>query len=65
MGRLIRWLPDPVKTDAEGKFHLGGLLPGLKYRITVRDAASRGVDREDIVVEAGKTRDLGDLGQGE
>jgi RNA polymerase sigma factor (sigma-70 family) len=59
-GSSIHWLPEPVKTDAEGKFRLAGLLPGLKYRVMVRDAAAGGINKE-IVVEAGKTKDLGEI----
>src|SRR5207248_5845221 len=40
MGRLIRWLPDAVKTDAEGEFRLEGLLPGPKYTLMVTDRPS-------------------------
>jgi RNA polymerase sigma factor (sigma-70 family) len=66
MGRLIRWLPEGVKTDAEGKFRMDGLIPGLPYRVTVTTQAvgMRGIPshaHEDIIVEAGKTKDLGDL----
>jgi hypothetical protein len=52
----IRWLPDPVKTGADGKFHLDGLIPGLKYYLP-----AAGYRRANIVVESGKTKNLGDL----
>jgi hypothetical protein len=61
---VIRWLPEPVKTDAEGKFRLAGLLPGLKYGVVVRDGSSPGGHREDVAVEAGKTKDLGEIKRG-
>lgn len=65
MGRLIRWLPEPVKTDAKGEFRLEGLIPGLRYQLWVTE----GTDRQrppthvegKVTVEAGKTRELGDL----
>jgi RNA polymerase sigma factor (sigma-70 family) len=53
-------------TDADGKFRLDGLLPGLVYRVH----ASRGdltkantllLSKGDVAAEAGKTKDLGDL----
>src|SRR5262249_41968456 len=66
MGRLIRWLPEGATTDAEGKFRLGGLVPGLKYRLMVKErgaplSAIPSHTREDVVTESGKTTDLGDL----
>src|SRR5262249_37416140 len=65
-GRVIRWLPDSAETDAEGKFRIAGLLPGLKYRVTVKErgagfAAIPSHWQEDIVVESGKTKELGNL----
>jgi hypothetical protein len=53
-------------TEADGKFRLDGLLPGLVYQVH----ASRGdlkkantllLSKGGVTVEAGKTNDLGDL----
>jgi hypothetical protein len=65
----IPWLPETVKTDAEGKFQMEGLLPGLPYGLLVTDGPLAGGvmpshSLRDIVVEAGKTRDVGDLPSG-
>jgi hypothetical protein len=54
-------------TDREGKFRIDGLLPGLKYNVVVSEGeltpAKPGVTAyvENLSVESGKTRDLGDL----
>jgi len=65
MGRLIRWLPEGVKTDAEGKFRVEGLLPGLKYTLWVSDDGTRQRApshwQEDVTAESGKVKDLGDV----
>jgi RNA polymerase sigma factor (sigma-70 family) len=56
-----------ARTDAEGKFRLDGLMPGLKYTLV---ASADGSDDPDRVVfrrdglapaEAGHTQELGDL----
>jgi RNA polymerase sigma factor (sigma-70 family) len=65
MGRLILWQPDAAKTDSGGKFRLEGLLGGLKYTLRVTDRPSGPMvipsHWVDVTVEAGKTKDLGDL----
>jgi RNA polymerase sigma factor (sigma-70 family) len=51
------------KTDSDGKFRFEGLVPGLKYRLYAAHDLGN-VDAwtwEDVTVEAGKTKDLGDL----
>jgi RNA polymerase sigma factor (sigma-70 family) len=64
-GRQIRWLPQPAKTDAEGRFHLDGLISGLKYGLVVTaESSPNGIPshhREGLIVEPGKTKDLGEL----
>jgi hypothetical protein len=60
-------LEGKARTDADGKFRLDGLLPGLKYTLVVREDESddpdRLVFRRDGVApaEAGRNQDLGDL----
>ncbi len=65
MGRLIRWLPEGVKTDAEGKFRVEGLLPGLKYTLWVSDDASRQRPpshwQDGVTAESGQVKDLGEV----
>jgi RNA polymerase sigma factor (sigma-70 family) len=52
-----------VMTDADGKFRVEGLVPGLKYLLN----AARGTEvlpgctREGLTVESGKAKDLGEL----
>jgi RNA polymerase sigma factor (sigma-70 family) len=53
-------------TDAEGKFHLDGLIPGLEYMLDVReDKRSDPLQllgpRNWSAAESGKTKNLGDL----
>jgi RNA polymerase sigma factor (sigma-70 family) len=49
-------------TDAGGQFRARGLVPGLKYMLRVkRGAQFLPFAREDLAVESGKTKDLGDL----
>jgi RNA polymerase sigma factor (sigma-70 family) len=53
-------------TDRDGKFHLDGLLPGLKYNLVVSEGELKpGVTiayyQEDLPIESGKTTNLGNL----
>jgi RNA polymerase sigma factor (sigma-70 family) len=50
-------------TDGEGKFHVEGLVPGLKYHLNVSDGMELlgGYTRDDLTVETGKAKDLGEL----
>jgi hypothetical protein len=49
-------------TDADGKFRIGGLVPGLKYDLAVNDGPGQDVlHKESLSVESGKDKDLGDL----
>jgi RNA polymerase sigma factor (sigma-70 family) len=54
-------IPDGTTTDAEGRFRLEGLIPGLKYsaRLAIEDG---GIPFENIVLKPGEVRDLGDVG---
>jgi hypothetical protein len=59
-----RWdkvLNRATTTDKDGKFHLAGLLPGLKYDLAVSDGQAREITRERLSVESGKSNALGDL----
>jgi RNA polymerase sigma factor (sigma-70 family) len=51
-------------TDAEGRFRLEGLVPGLEYDLRAAEGgneeAARVFSRERLSVEAGKVHDLGD-----
>ncbi len=56
----------PTRTDNAGKFRLDGWLPGIKYFLLVSESETKGRRRivlrlTDLTVEAGKTKDLGDL----
>jgi hypothetical protein len=59
-GKLIN---GEATTDEDGKFRVEGLVPGLKYLLNVK----RGTEflpsctREDLAVESGKAKDLGEL----
>jgi hypothetical protein len=59
-------LPGSVKPDKEGKFRLEGLVPGLKYTLSVVRAGyvvfiSGSVGDKALTLKAGETRDLGDV----
>lgn len=60
------WTTRTTKTDADGKFKLEGLLPGLTYTIHVSDGDlgefnTLVVTKRGVTVEAGKEADLGEL----
>jgi RNA polymerase sigma factor (sigma-70 family) len=60
------WTTRTAKTDADGKFKLEGLLPGLTYTIHVSDGDlgefnTLVVTKRGVTVEAGKIADLGEL----
>jgi RNA polymerase sigma factor (sigma-70 family) len=65
--RWVAHLEPKATTDAEGKFRLDGLLPGLKYTLVVSDGEAADADRvllrRDSVSppEAGRNEDLGDV----
>ena len=52
-------------TDKDGRFRLDGLVPGLPYGIALRRQGQLGQGMRqlatDVMVEPGKTTDLGDL----
>jgi RNA polymerase sigma factor (sigma-70 family) len=50
-------------TDSDGKFRIEGLVPGLKYLLNVQKEMDflTACTRDDLTVESGKTRDLGEL----
>jgi hypothetical protein len=52
-----------VTTDAEGRFHVEGLVPGLKYFVEGEHEPEMFLEplARGIAVESGKTKDLGDL----
>jgi hypothetical protein len=59
-------LPSPIKTDKDGRFRVSGLVPGLKYSLTVR--GRRRTLREvakNVIIKAGEARDLRDVRLGE
>jgi hypothetical protein len=54
------------KTEREGRFHVNGLLPGLRYNLAfsvgeIKPGAMIAAHRMDVTVEAGRTKDLGDI----
>jgi len=49
-------------TDKDGKFRIDGLIPGLRYDLTLKTGtAPDAIRREKLSVESGKDKDLGDL----
>ncbi len=72
----FRWVPSSwfkltqfeTTTDREGKFHIAGLVPGLKYdlfaaegELVIQQQAALPYRADGLIVEPGKTKDLGDL----
>jgi RNA polymerase sigma factor (sigma-70 family) len=49
--------PDRIKTDREGRFRIGGLLPGCEYRL----ADNKGELDLGGELRSGQTKDLGDV----
>ncbi|WP_435011013.1 sigma-70 family RNA polymerase sigma factor [Tundrisphaera lichenicola] len=58
-------LRTPLKTDKEGRFEAAGLVPGLKYNLSVRKGAPPMTMRvdvaRDLVTSPGESKDLGDI----
>jgi RNA polymerase sigma factor (sigma-70 family) len=54
-------LEPKAETDADGKFRLTGLMPGLKYALVVGDEDGEVFRREGLSPAAGKVEDLGDV----
>ena len=55
-------IPRPIELEDDGRFRIVGLLPGLTYSFrltTVRDPVAEPIT--GLTVEAGETKDLGDL----
>jgi hypothetical protein len=50
-----------IRTDKDGRFQASGLVPGLKYSLTLRKAGKNATSVKDVIVKAGETRDLGDV----
>jgi protocatechuate 3,4-dioxygenase beta subunit len=50
-------------TDQNGKFHIDGLVPGLRYILVVQEDGIQRVRlvRENLTVQAGERKDLGDV----
>jgi len=55
--------PDRVRTDADGRFLIDGVAPGLPYRLDVQaPTGQRGTSRIDVAAtRPGQTIDMGDL----
>jgi RNA polymerase sigma factor (sigma-70 family) len=58
---------EPFTTDAEGRFRVEGLAPGVKFEITLSGGAkkvtafSAGAALKGLSLEPGQTKDLGDV----
>jgi hypothetical protein len=61
-GGTIEHRPGRVRTDAEGRFHIEGLAPGLAYVTSVQSPPGRRVRPSPLEIrplKAGETLDLG------
>src|SRR5262249_1487982 len=59
-------LEEEVRADQDGRFRVGGLVPGLKHRLTLTAAGkgvtlSAGPALEGLSAPAGEVRELGDV----
>ena len=53
---------DDIKTDANGRFRVEGLAPGLKYELQILgNGGFFGTVFKDLTIKAGESRDLGDV----
>jgi hypothetical protein len=60
--------PDPA-TDADGRFSVSGLIPGLKYNLAWKDGRGRaapadewkGIVFRDVVLKSGEDKDIGEV----
>jgi hypothetical protein len=54
-----------VRPDKEGRFRIEGLTAGLKYQLHITKASYfleiAGGESKNLAIEAGETKDLGDL----
>jgi hypothetical protein len=50
-------------TDAQGRFRIGGLVPGLglKLRLGTKFPETRRFEENPVVLNAGESKDLGDI----
>jgi hypothetical protein len=62
---LVGFLPGKIRPGKDGKFQLGGLVPGLKYNLSVvKDnyvLETEGPSLKGIMIKPGETSDLGDI----
>jgi hypothetical protein len=54
------------RPDKEGKFRIEGLVPGLKYNLSVvKKGRIVGYAFQDYTIKSGENKDLGDVKPGE
>jgi RNA polymerase sigma factor (sigma-70 family) len=54
--------PGGVQPDKDGRFRIEGLVPGLKYRLALSQGSYlQMIENNAVTVEAGETKDLGDV----
>ena len=59
-------LPGAIKTDRDGLFHVSGLVPGLRYTLSVwKGRMVAGEPVKDVITKSGEDKDLGDVKMGE
>jgi RNA polymerase sigma factor (sigma-70 family) len=58
-----KYINREATTDGDGRFRIEGLVPGVKYLLNVTREMEflSACTREDLTVEAGKAKDLGEL----
>jgi hypothetical protein len=58
---LFEYAPETVRTDAEGRFRIDGLIPEIKYHATVMDGQYPREVFADLTLTSGQAKDLGDV----
>lgn len=60
------WQMAKILTDADGRFHVAGMMPGRKFGLSLTEARNEGsyrlgLIRPEVVLKSGEVHDLGDI----
>jgi RNA polymerase sigma factor (sigma-70 family) len=60
-GWVFEHAPEKVRTDAEGRFQIDGLIPGMKYHAMVMHGEYPREVFSELTLTSGQVKDLGDV----
>jgi hypothetical protein len=60
-GWVFEYAPEKVRTDAEGRFRIDGLIPDMKYHAMIMDGQYPREVFPEMTVTSGQAKDLGDV----